>query len=460
MLDSLSPTFLLLVFLALVNIDTNSELLPTYSNPVNKLVFFNVRTHLDKLFLSCNHSTSHVLHWQKDGIDVTEIPSLKGRHEINANSLVINCPTYSDDGNYTCLHPKSNESANIEVYASVHIKNSPTRINVLKGTNIEIHCEAFGTDPQITWTIGGSENLNQSRVQLEKDMNNVTNAILVIENATASDQNTYECSARNKATGFNANYTIAKKQINLTVSNDLVLEYSDPSRKLLFFDDRRKRPLKLRLDTTVFGYDLIWQKNGVNVDVIESLKGRYVITENWMVISSPQLSDDGNYTCIVPQLNVSANIEVIANVYLLKTSSILYVKEGDRVEVHCKSYGTDPQITWQLPNGNRNQLKFQRNSDNITDETLIIEHFTADDVGRYKCIVSNKATGFNYSINEIFRKDEDTTFITIGSGNTSQDHDHSQTSYSKLSAGFGNNAIFAIVTVLFTITLSNSLTKN
>lgn len=92
---------------------------------------------------------------------------------------------------------------------------------------------------------------------------------------------------------------------------DLLPNYSDPGRKLIFFDARRRKPLTLRLNTTIFGYDLIWRKNGVNIDEIENLRDRYIIHENRLTIRRPRLKDDGNYTCIVSKLNVSANFEVI-----------------------------------------------------------------------------------------------------------------------------------------------------
>lgn len=92
---------------------------------------------------------------------------------------------------------------------------------------------------------------------------------------------------------------------------DLLPNYSDPLRKLVFFESRKKNPLTLSINATIFGHNLIWQKNGVNIDKIKDLKDRYTITKNQLIIHRPMLSDDGNYTCIVPKLNVSANFEVI-----------------------------------------------------------------------------------------------------------------------------------------------------
>lgn len=92
---------------------------------------------------------------------------------------------------------------------------------------------------------------------------------------------------------------------------DLLPNYSDPLRKLVFFDARRKKPLTLGFNTEISGYNLIWQKNGVNINEIENLKNRYTIFKSRFILRRPQLNDDGNYRFIIPKLNVSANFEVI-----------------------------------------------------------------------------------------------------------------------------------------------------
>lgn len=38
--------------------------------------------------------------------------------------------------------------------ANVYLKKVPDHMSVVEGERLQIHCKAFGTDPQITWTIG------------------------------------------------------------------------------------------------------------------------------------------------------------------------------------------------------------------------------------------------------------------------------------------------------------------
>lgn len=38
--------------------------------------------------------------------------------------------------------------------ANVYLKNMPDNLSVVEGEQLHIHCKAFGTDPEITWTIG------------------------------------------------------------------------------------------------------------------------------------------------------------------------------------------------------------------------------------------------------------------------------------------------------------------
>lgn len=38
--------------------------------------------------------------------------------------------------------------------ANVYLKNIPDNLSVVEGEELQIHCKAFGTDPEITWSIG------------------------------------------------------------------------------------------------------------------------------------------------------------------------------------------------------------------------------------------------------------------------------------------------------------------
>lgn len=109
---------------------------------------------------------------------------------------------------------------------------------------LEIHCKAYGTNPEIKWTIGkslnekkshtllmtevfpyhlgGKEDFNRSHVVLSDDVNHVKNAVLTIEHVNTTDSNVYDCTARNEATG-SKNYVVAKTGTNVTVTSKYIL---------------------------------------------------------------------------------------------------------------------------------------------------------------------------------------------------------------------------------------------
>lgn len=59
------------------------------------------------------------------------------------------------------------------------------------------------------WRNLGDNEVNLTRVILEKDADNIKDAILVIEHVELSDRNFYNCTARNDATGHSAHYVEA-----------------------------------------------------------------------------------------------------------------------------------------------------------------------------------------------------------------------------------------------------------
>lgn len=192
------------VILFIASTAVKSELTPKYTHEDRKLVVFEARDNTP-LFLSCKPSStsaSFKIKWEKNGTDVSEVLSLKGRYNIKENNLIIPDTTPEDDGTYTCRNVETGESADIEVVANVYLKSIPDNLSVVEGEELRIHCKAFGTDPKITWTIGEDDNFNRTHVTLKDDADNVKDAILVIEHAELTDRNWYNCTARNKATGL------------------------------------------------------------------------------------------------------------------------------------------------------------------------------------------------------------------------------------------------------------------
>lgn len=64
---------------------------------------------------------------------------------------------------------------------------------------------------------GGDEDFNRTHVTLERDAENIEDAILTIEHVELTDRNTYKCIASNEATDFNDNYKPAEDEAYVRV---------------------------------------------------------------------------------------------------------------------------------------------------------------------------------------------------------------------------------------------------
>lgn len=120
-------------------------------------------------------------------------------------------------------------------------------------------------------------------------------------------------------------------------------------------------------------------KNGVEIKEIKELEGRVQIydKENKLIIPRPTVTDAGNYTCSIPELKLSSEINVVgewslieatlikwvrakywkkiiffafsANVYIHKIPDNIAVVEGEKLQLHCKVYGSEPiEIIWTI----------------------------------------------------------------------------------------------------------------
>lgn len=133
------------------------------------------------------------------------VPELSNRFNVSVTGLVIHKPTVGDAGKYKCINAEKSESAEIEVIANAIVEKLPAKTNVVRTTNVDIHCKVQGTDPKIVWSINGTEitatNNNNTRIKFKKDESGHENAILTIENIERTDENFYNCTATNKASG-------------------------------------------------------------------------------------------------------------------------------------------------------------------------------------------------------------------------------------------------------------------
>uniref|UniRef100_T1DHN0 Putative basigin n=1 Tax=Anopheles aquasalis TaxID=42839 RepID=T1DHN0_ANOAQ len=194
----------LLCLVTLVNAQDSDVLKPTYDDASKRLKYFDIGK---ALTLGCDVTQDGLeLSWLKDGKNVSEVESLKGRFNLipAERKFIITRTVESDAGEYTCSVPKLNQSRNITVVANVLVKFESTEVgktNIVEGEKLSLHCIAYGSEPRITWIIGNNTyKASKDRIVLQEDDRGVENALLTIESITLDDYAEFTCEARNNAT--------------------------------------------------------------------------------------------------------------------------------------------------------------------------------------------------------------------------------------------------------------------
>ncbi|XP_050079001.1 uncharacterized protein LOC126565834, partial [Anopheles maculipalpis] len=195
----------------------------------------------------------------------------------------------------------------------------------------------------------------------------------------------------------------ASATLTTTAAADVLLpNYDQPSTSSKIFDIGKSLTLGCNI-TQEGNFDLSWAKDGKNVSEVESLKDRYKVlpAERKFVISRALETDAGQYTCSVPQLGVSKNFNVVANVVVKFESTEIgktNIVEGERLTLHCIAFGTDPKITWIVGNTTYNastdHIVLEEDERGIENAKLIIESITLGDYADYTCEARNNATDF------------------------------------------------------------------
>uniref|UniRef100_A0A2M3ZE27 Putative neural cell adhesion molecule l1 n=1 Tax=Anopheles braziliensis TaxID=58242 RepID=A0A2M3ZE27_9DIPT len=194
----------LLCLVTLVNAQDSDLLKPNYDDASKRLKYFDIGK---ALTLGCDVTQDGLeLSWLKDGKNVSEVETLKGRFSLipAERKFIITRTLESDAGVYNCSVPKMNESRSITVVANVLVKFESTEVgktNIVEGEKLSLHCIAYGSEPRISWKIGNNTYIeSKDRIVLQKDDKGVENALLTIESITLDDYAEFTCEARNNAT--------------------------------------------------------------------------------------------------------------------------------------------------------------------------------------------------------------------------------------------------------------------
>lgn len=186
----------------------------------------------------------------------------------------------------------------------------------------------------------------------------------------------------------------------------LTPQYDDPASKLRIFTLHRSLVLHCDVSPGYATLELTWTRDGRDVRQVPELQNRFEIlaAENKFVIDRTVEEDHGSYGCELPSLNQSAQFNVIANVASRVTKDTQLI-EGESLWLVCRVFGTNPTVTWILPNNstisNSTENIILEHENGIANSALYIASVRMEDRGNYVCIAENAAssvTGFEPSI--------------------------------------------------------------
>uniref|UniRef100_A0A1L8D8B4 Ig-like domain-containing protein n=2 Tax=Nyssomyia neivai TaxID=330878 RepID=A0A1L8D8B4_9DIPT len=148
--------------------------------------------------------------------------------------------------------------------------------------------------------------------------------------------------------------------------------------------------------------EITWYKNGTHVEDMEELVGRYqLLPESQLfIIERTTVEDHGDYAC-----EFNATTQILQSNFLAK--AMVYARlpkntqliEGENLWLVCRVFGSDPIVTWILPDGivisNSTERVQLFEYDAVPNAALEILNVRLDERGNYTCVVNNQATVVN-----------------------------------------------------------------
>lgn len=183
----------------------------------------------------------------------------------------------------------------------------------------------------------------------------------------------------------------------LDQSVTVTTNYDYPEEKVKIFYIRRALVLKCEL--SIQGeYEIQWVKNGLPVNEVDTLKGRYTTSNTaggeFRIAESIE-SDAGAYECIFSVVNARASFEAIANVQVSLPSDTNVI-EGENLRLTCNYAGTNPTISWLVGNQSytesRDRIVLEADESGVANVRLLLDAVTMEDRNRYTCVGRNKAS--------------------------------------------------------------------
>ncbi|XP_026527223.1 cell adhesion molecule-related/down-regulated by oncogenes isoform X2 [Notechis scutatus] len=345
-----------------------------------------------KLYCSAEPSTAH-LSWIFNG---EKLHKKVEQVDPQPGSLTIFSLSPSNSGTYQCFANNSigaiiSKPATVSVaYLDDFESSWRNTISVEEGNTALIGCKLPKSNPkaQIRFRVRGK--------WLEQSTENyliLPSGNLQILNVSPDDKGIYKCAAYNPVTDdLKLEPTGHKLVISNSSSADFHILYPTSSQALAI---PQHRPLMLECVVSGLPVSYVqWYKDGRDV----LIQNRWKLFHSHLTIDSVDLSDAGNYSCVVQDNSgvvkyVNYSINVLEPASISRGLQNQLVSWGKILHLSCEIHGNpSPNVTWY-----HNGIPVHLSSRHFpSGNKLRINQIAPGDTGLYQCLVNN-GIGFSQS---------------------------------------------------------------
>uniref|UniRef100_A0A8C0FZE5 Neural cell adhesion molecule L1-like protein n=1 Tax=Chelonoidis abingdonii TaxID=106734 RepID=A0A8C0FZE5_CHEAB len=291
----------------------------------------------------------------------------------------------------TLKHTNDSSSANAAVTKANFIKErkpkivippessgSSSSVIVIKGGVLLLECIAEGLPtPHLNWIKVGRD-LPKDRAVTES-----FGKILKIEQVSAADEGTYECTASNSVGRAKHEFQVHVEEPPRWIKKPTSDVYSIESTALLLCEATGKPEPTIK-----------WRLNGMPIDSNFVGDLDILFNENWVSITNLQLQDSAVYQCEATNKHgtilATANVNVlnIAPLVLTSNSEDYATVVGSNAFLHCQVFASPPAVISWMRDDSTRPLEGLRYTV-YENGTLEIRETKKEDSGSYTCWVTN-----------------------------------------------------------------------
>ncbi|XP_006890327.1 PREDICTED: obscurin-like protein 1 isoform X2 [Elephantulus edwardii] len=305
--------------------------------PNSKVYVSAVR--LERVVLTCELCRPWAeVRWTKDGEEVVESPARVLQKEETVRRLVLPSVQLEDSGEYLC--EINNESASFTVTVTeppvriLHPRDEVTLVAVSLEC-VTLLCELSRDDAPVRWYKDGLEVEESEGLVLESDG---PRRRLVLPAAQPGDSGEFVCDAGDDSAFFTVTVTAPPERIVHPAARSLDLQFWAPGR------------VELRCEVAPAGSQVRWYKDGLEVEVSDTLQLGAEGSTRTLTLPQAQPEDAGEYVCETRDEAVTFNVNLAEPpVQFLAPETApgpLCVAPGEPVVLSCELSRASAPVLW------------------------------------------------------------------------------------------------------------------